>query len=152
MYFIKKIICFFCLAVISCGHGGPLTPAEAFKNIQSAVERQDPEAIAGNISSAGIDKIGRLKDLISGLKTEQLDLVSSRFGYSPGKLRKMSSSDAVYLYFFSDRTGVMLGRYFKENIVSIDIQGDRAVIKTESGIELDFIREGPYWKFDISEL
>jgi hypothetical protein len=34
----------------------------------------------------------------------------------------------------------------------MDVQGSRARLKTESGIELDFLREGPYWKYDMSEL
>jgi hypothetical protein len=64
----------------------------------------------------------------------------------------MKESDAVSLYFFSDVTGIKLSRYFNENIVSIDIRGNRAAVKTESGIQLDFLREGPYWKFDMSNL
>jgi len=86
------------------------------------------------------------------MHSDQLLILSEKYGYSQEKLKDLKPSEAVDLYFFSDATGVKLGRYFKESIVSIDIQGNSASIKTESGIALDFVREGPYWKFNLSDL
>jgi len=86
------------------------------------------------------------------MRSDQLSKLSVKFGYTEEKLRSLRISDSVALYFFSETTGVKLNRYFMESIVSVDVRGSKALVKTESGIELDFVREGPYWKFDLSDL
>jgi hypothetical protein len=148
-----KIIFLLCLLIqLSCSSGGPLTPAESFNAIKRAVEKNDGEAIAGHLTQSSLDKFNKLNLLIKEMRSDQLALLSDKYGYPPEKLKTLKVSDSVSLYFFSDITAVKLSRYFKESIISINIQGSRALIKTESGIELDFLREGPYWKFDLSDL
>ncbi|PKL19370.1 MAG: hypothetical protein CVV49_00745 [Spirochaetae bacterium HGW-Spirochaetae-5] len=152
MYLLKRIFLFFLLLLFSCGSGGALTPSESFNAVKSAVEKQDSEAIFINLTEGSKEKIGKHNRMMKEMKTGQLSFISGKYGFSIEKLRNLKDSDAVSLYFFSDVTGVKLSRYFKESIVSIDIRGKRAVVKTESGIQLDFLREGPYWKFDMSNL
>lgn len=139
-------------AQLSCGSGGPLTPAESFNAIKIAVEKKDSEAIGNYISQSSLDKISKLNQMIKGMRGDQLKALTSKYGYTPEKLVNLKVPDFIALYFFSDATGVNLNRYFKENVVSIDIQGEHASVKTESGIVLDFLREGPYWKFDLTGL
>lgn len=140
------------ILLISCSGGGPLTPSDSFKLIKTAAEKNDSEMIAASLSSQSLAKIAELKTLISGMDSRQLDILAENYGFPRERLLALKDSDAVYLYFFSDKTGIKLGRYFDESIVSIDIRGNRAAVKTESGVELDFLREGPYWKFDLSSL
>lgn len=152
MYLLNRFFLFFLLMLFSCGSGGALTPAGSFNAVKSAVEKQDSETIFVNLTEGSKSKIDKHNRMIKEMKTEQLAFISGKYGYSIEKLRNLKDSDAVSLYFFSDVTGVKLSRYFKESIVSIDIRGNRAAVKTESGIQLDFLREGPYWKFDMSNL
>jgi len=140
------------LLLFSCTGGGPLTPADSFNNVKSAVEKNDTETIANCLTEASLLKINRLNLLIREMRSDQIKMLSEKFGYTEEKLRNLKTSDSIALYFFSDTTGVKLSRYFKENVVSIDIQGGNASVKTESGVELTFKREGPYWKFDLSDL
>ena len=152
MQILKKSIVLLFLFLVYCSGGGPLTPIDSFKAVKHAVEIKDSEKIVSCLSKGSLEKITRLKLLIKDMRDDQLLILSENYGYTQDKLKNLKQSDAVSLYFFSDHTGIKLGRYFMEKVISVDIHGSRAVIKVESGIELDFIREGPYWKFDISEL
>lgn len=140
------------LAQLSCGSGGPLTPAESFNAVKNAVESNDSEAVVKCLSQSSLDKISRHNMMVKNMRSDQLAVLSVKYGYPSEKLLNLKTTDSAALYFFSDTTGIKLGRYFKEGIVSVDIRGSRALIKTESGIELNFVREGPYWKFDLSDL
>ena len=140
------------LFIFSCSSGKPLTPIDSFKAIKHAVEVKDPEKILSCLSNGSLEKTEKLKLLIKDMNNDQLLVLSENYGYTPDKLKNLKPVDAVFLYFFSDHTGIKLGRYFMEKAVSVDIHGDRAIIKVASGVELDFVREGPYWKFDISDL
>jgi len=152
MHILKNAFIFMALFFFSCSSGGPLTPAESFNAIKNAAEKNDSDAIVNYLTKASLNKISKLNLIIKDMRSDQLEILSTKYGYSDEKLRSLKVSDSIALYFFSEVTGVKLNRYFKENILSIDIRGSRALVKTESGIELDFVREGPYWKFDLSDL
>lgn len=140
------------LFLVCCSGGKPLTPIDSFKAVKHAVEMKDSEKIVSCLSKASLEKTQRLNQFIRDMRNDQLLILSDNYGYTQDKLKNLKPVDAVYLYFFSDHTNIKLGRYFLEKPISVDIYGSSAVIKVESGIELDFIREGPYWKFDISGL
>ncbi len=152
MYILRNLFFLTLLIQLSCSSGGPLTPLESFNTIKHAAEKGDSEAIAKCITESSLIKISKLNLMIKEMRNDQHIMLSEKYGYSVDKLKNLKVSDSVSLYFFSDITGVKLDKYFKEKIVSIDIHGKRASVKTESGIELDFLREGPYWKFDLSDL
>jgi len=144
--------CIFLLVFFGCGSGGPLTPVESFNLIKNAVEKKDSNAIVSYLSASSISKFNTHNSLIKEMRTDQLALLSEKYGYPVESIKNLRHSDSVALYFFSDTVNIKLGKYFMEKIVSVDIHGKRAQVKTETGIELDFTREGPYWKFDISSL
>lgn len=152
MHILKRFFPIIVICLSACGSGGPLTPLQSFNSIKHAVEKNDSDAIAGLLTEGSVEKIDRLNMLIKNMSKDQIELLSAKFGYSEERLKNLRIADCVSLYFFSDTTGIKLNRYFMESVVSIDIQGSRALVKTESGIELDFLREGPYWKFDLSNL
>jgi len=153
MRLLKKYFVLLLVLLTSCSSsGGALTPAESFNSLRSAVEKNDIETIVNLLTESSLAKISRHNQMLKEMRNEQLGIISGKYGYPIDKLRNLKASDAVSLYFFSDVTGIKLSRYFKESIVSIDIRGNRALVKTESGVELDFLREGPYWKFNMSNL
>ena len=152
MNILKKFYLFFLLLLCCCGSGGPLTPVESFNLIKNAVEKNDSNIIVNYLTTSSLSKINKFNSMIKEMRSDQLAVVSEKYGYSQDKIKNLKTSDSVALYFFSDAVNIKLGKYFKEKIVSIDIHGSDARVKTESGIQLDFVREGPYWKFDISDL
>jgi hypothetical protein len=64
----------------------------------------------------------------------------------------MNPADCTALYFSRNRYGNSLADIFNDDIIAVDVNGSSAVVKTSGGFELDFVREGPYWKFDLSKL
>lgn len=153
MHLLKNVLLFVFLSLqISCAAGGALTPLESFNAIKSAVEKNDSEAITGYLTESSINKMNKAAFMIKNIRSDQINKLSGEYGYPEDKLKNLKATDCVALYFFSDAVGVKLGRYFRERIISIDIHGNSAIVKTEGGIDLDFVREGPYWKFDISDL
>ncbi len=152
MHFLKRFFLILFLLQSGCGSGGPLTPVQSFNDIKHAVEKNDSDAIAGLLTVSSLEKMNKLNMLIKEMRKDQLELLSVKYGYSQEKLKNLRVADCVYLYFFSDVTGVRLNRFFEHGIITVDIKGNRASVKTENGVDLYFLREGPYWKFDLSDL
>ncbi len=140
------------IILLSCGRGGPLTPLESFNLIRDAVDKKDSNAIVGYLSASTINKFDAHISLIKQMRSDQIATLSEKYGYPVETVKNLKHSDSVALYFFSETADIKLGKYFTEKVISMDVQGSRARLKTESGIELDFLREGPYWKYDMSEL
>lgn len=140
------------LILQGCGSGGPLTPVEAFGLIKNAVDNKDSNAIVSYITRSSLEKINKHNQLVKELRADQISLLADKYGYPADRIKNLGNSDLVSMYFFSDTVNIKLGKYFCEKIISVDVDGNRAFIKTESGVELGFTREGPYWKFDLSSL
>lgn len=154
MHILKKFcaLLFAALLLGSCSKGGPLTPLESFNEIRSAVERSDSEAVLKNLSAPSIAKIDSLDLMIKQMRDDQKMTLAGLYNCTPGKLNSMKRADYVALYFFVKHGGTDLGAVFREQVVTVDVDGARALVRTGSGIELGFVREGPYWKLDISDL
>ena len=142
---------FFTLLLLSCSKGGPLTPLESFNAIRTAVEHSDSNAVLKNLSSASVAKIDSLNGMIKQMRPDQIRALSGLYNCEPEKIGNMKRADYVSLYFFVKHGGTDLA-VFREKVITMDIDGSIAVIRTQSGIELGFFREGPYWKLDISDL
>lgn len=140
------------LMLLCCAKGGPLTPADTFAVIKNAVDRNDKEVIMQNLSSVSIEKIDEFISLTAKLSDTQLKAIALSENIPAEKIRKMNPADCTALYFSRNRYGNSLADIFNDEIIAVDVNGSSAVIKTSGGFELDFVREGPYWKFDLSKL
>ncbi len=141
-------VIFFCGG---CTPGGPLTPADSFIAVRSAIEKNDIKKIGELISSESKNKIKRFLIIISALDKDQLNSAAEVYNIGADKLKNIDSYGALSLY-FNPGAKLNLRDIFKEDMLTVDVHDNRAVIRTESGYEIDFVREGPYWKLDLSEL
>ncbi|HQO39037.1 MAG TPA: hypothetical protein PK986_01085 [Spirochaetota bacterium] len=141
-----------CILLFSCSRGGPLTPLDSFNEIRSAAERSDSEAILKNLSAASLAKIDSLDLMIKQMRDDQKITLANLYNCTPGRLNSMKRADYVSLYFSVKHSGTDLGAVFRDQVVTVDVEGRRALVRTAGGIELGFVREGPYWKLDISDL
>lgn len=153
MHILKAVLPIAALALcVSCSKGGPLTPLESYNGIKSSIDSNDSDGILKNLSSGSIEKIDHLDKMIKQMGEDQLVSLAGLYNCDPSKLKNMKRSDYVSLYFFVKHDGTDFSSLFREQVVAVDVDGDRAVIRMASGIELGFVREGPYWKLDISDL
>ncbi|HOP63589.1 MAG TPA: hypothetical protein PK358_03780 [Spirochaetota bacterium] len=152
MQIVRLLLPFVLLIAVSCGSGGPLTPSDTFKIIRKAADSNDRAVILKNLSAGSIEKINDFIRLTARLSDSQLKALALSENVPIEKISGMKPAECTALYFSRNRYGNSLADIFNEDIVSVDVKGKYAVIKTSGGYELDFVREGPYWKFDITRL
>jgi len=140
------------LLFLCCAKGGPLSPSDTFMAIKEAAERNDREVIMRHLSAESLEKIDQFIKLTVKLSDTQLKAIALSENIPVEKIRKMNPADCTALYFSRNRYGNSLADIFNDEIIAVDVIGSSAVIKTSGGFELDFVREGPYWKFDLSRL
>lgn len=157
MHLLKRIICFYLLAALSllaCKPRGPLTPEDAFNRLKEAYAHEDIEAIENLLSRQSRVKIFRIIRMIAEMDENQIRALAVRFGVTIDMLKNLTIRDYLSLQ-------LALGKKIGEDvikditrykIIGKDILGDSAVIRVENGMELNFIKEGPYWKLDIGDL
>lgn len=152
MHLLKRFIIVLTLFLFSaCSPAGPLSPSDSFLAIGSALEKNDIRKLSGLISTDSREKVGRFMKVISSLDDKQLAVTAEVYNVDIDKLRNIDYYGALSLYFNSNEKSD-LREIFKQNVAALDVYGKKAVIRTEKGYELDFLKEGPYWKFDLSGL
>lgn len=142
------------LSIISCKPRGPLTPEDAFDRVKIAYEKDDSEAIEFLLSDASRKKIQNMISMIKQMPSKRLKALSKRLKVTPEDLKNITVREYLALQFkMSKRIGEdTLKEITKYKIIGKDIKGNRAVLRVENGMELTFIKEGPYWRLDLEEL
>lgn len=156
MYILKKqylkFIIFACIFLIACVAGGALTPEESFNSLKKAYQNSDARGLANLLSKKSLDKISEIIAMFSKMDEEQITALSLHFGVTGEKLKKLSPREYIALQ-------MEIGKKLNEDaikeatsykIIGKDIKGANATIRVENGMELHFVKEGPYWKFDPS--
>ena len=153
MHLLIRVVIFFLMfySFPGCKAAGPLTPADSYIAVQGAIEKNDIKLLGKLVSSGTKAKIIRFREVVSALDKEQLIIAAEFYNTDPSKLSNIDFYGSLALY-FSRRGDLSLREIFDEDISTVDISGKKAVIRTEKGLEIDFIKEGPYWKLDLSEL
>ncbi len=137
-----------------CGHRGPLTPEEAFQSLKKAFHRNDAHAVIALLSGKSLEKISHAAAMIARMNPEQRSLLAEKLEIHHESLDSLTPESYLKLQF-------AMGKHFNENIIGpatslnitgTSIKGNRAVITVENGMQLTFVKEGPYWKFDMSEM
>ncbi len=147
-----KIFFFCCLVILisglNCKSQRPLTPGDAFYAVRKALLINDLDAVMDILSVGSIEKIKRTVKVISAMNDSQIRAFSGIYGIVPGEIKNFSAKRFVELYF--KRRDNIIYKAVKEDIVSIDVEGPKALIRVANGLMIDFVREGPYWKLDMS--
>ena len=157
MQILRKILTSFIFLLtlfVSCKSEGALTPEKAFDDLKRAYSKSDAKAIVNLLSKGSIDKISEIIKMISNMDEIQLRTLSHRFGVKEEKMKSLSTEDYISLN-LSQRDGIsrdILKDITRYKIIGIDKEEDIAVIRVENGMELFFVKEGVYWKFDMKEL
>ena len=145
----------FSLPVILCAGCKPqaaLTPQAAFYDLKNAFQKSDAASLEHQLSDRSVKKIRRATLLFSHMDDRQLESLAKKFGESPERLKSLSVRDYCALTLSWDRNRNVMGAATRQNIVGINREGNRATIRVENGMELVFVKEGPYWKFDMTGL
>jgi hypothetical protein len=154
MHFLKSA-CLFPLLILILGGCKPqaaLTPQAAFYDLKNAFYKSDAALLERQLSGRSIKKIRRMTLLFSRMEDRQLESLSKKFGLPPERLKNLSARDYCAITLSLDRNRNIIGTATRQKIVGVNREGNRATIRVENGMELVFVKEGPYWKFDMTGL
>ncbi|MCU0822806.1 MAG: hypothetical protein MUC95_10120 [Spirochaetes bacterium] len=151
---ISLIILICMISLVSCKQEGPLTPDQAFDELKDAYNKKDAAAVIGVLSGGSVEKIKGIIGMISSMNEVQLKSLSERLGATVDEMKKLDVRGYMSLQFKAgEKTGDnMMGDILKHKIIGIDTNKDKAMIRLDNGMELPFIREGGYWKFNMKDL
>ncbi len=138
------------IALLSCAPQAALTPQAAFHDLKEAFRKSDAALLERQLSRESIRKIRYMTGLFSRMEERQLHALSDKFNVPAERLNKLSVRDYCTLTLALDREKNVIGAATKRAVVGIDRKGSRAVISVDNGMELPFVKEGPYWKFDMT--
>ncbi len=109
------------------------------------------KVIGDNICSSSRVKVENFRIILSRLDSAQLRVLSEFYQYDAERLKNIDFNSALSLYFRGDGKN-SLRELFNREIIAVDVYGKKAMLRLDNGVELDFKKEGPYWKLDISDL
>ncbi len=154
MHVLRGVLLFSLLALAaeSCAPQGSLTPRRAFYDLREAFRKSDAASFERLLSRASLGKIRRAAAAVAGLSERQHESLSEVYGVPAQSLERLSVRDFLRIFFTMDRPGNVIGTALSYNIVGVNRDGRRAVVRVSNGMELAFVKEGPYWKFDLTGL
>lgn len=157
MHLLRKIsflIIIIMIFGISCKSEGPLTPEQAFEELRNSYHKKNASAVINVLSKESIEKIKSIIIMISSMNEIQLKSLSERFGVTVDEMKKLDVINYMALQLkVGEKIGEdMMEEILKYKIIGVDIVKEKAVVRLENGMELVFVKEGGYWKFNMQEL
>ncbi|MDY6935815.1 MAG: hypothetical protein SVZ03_16550 [Spirochaetota bacterium] len=139
---------------LSCKLEGALTPEEAFDLFTNAYYKSDADKVLNLLSEESKEKINEIIKMISSMRDDQKKSLSEKFGINIEIMNKLTIKDYISLQLTIGKASGndVIMEINKHKIIGIDQNGTRAVVRVENGMELNFVKEGPYWKLDMKEL
>ena len=142
-------IIFSILIVSSCKSKGSLTPREAFIELKHGYLSKNSKAVLQVLSKKSIIKIKRMCKGFHTMRPEQIRSLAQNYRINASVLKKINPEQYLHFFFFSDLNKLVDKRSL--HIVSIKGTKSKAKIILKNSLKLDFIKEGPYWKLDITD-
>ncbi len=150
MHILKWFFLFICCVFFLFTTNGPITPEEAFYALKGAVLQSDAEKMSHIISKKSIDRIMILSKEFSTLDIPQAGGIAEAYGINEETLRNITPQKYIEIYLRKTEEAGVLRNTLKGEVLAIRKIGDGIFFKMSNGMDVPFIKEGPYWKFDMS--
>ena len=139
------------LLVCGCGAGGPLTPEEAFTQLKRAYASADAPALMDLLSGRSRKNIDLIIAEMRQLDGGQAKAISRQLGVPEDRLRSLTPVEYLALQLeLSKRYGEDTAmQATAHGIIGTDVKDGRAVVRVDNGMDLIFVKEGPYWKYEM---
>ena len=156
MHLLRIAVVMLCTAALfySCKSGGPTTPEETFNLLKGAYSNSDAGELEKLLSAGGLRKAQAIIRIFSLMNEEQLKALGKKFKVTAGTLKNLSVKEFLNLQLLIAKTNEddLSGVIVTSKMTGVDINNRKAVVRLDNGMELTFVKEGPYWKYDIEEL
>lgn len=129
----------------------PLTPEEAFGALKKAYAAENPRAVASLLSAKSRACIRDIIAMAMSLDERRLRTLASRIGVDPAELGGLTPESyiALQMKLAKQMNDDAVRHALSCDIIEIKRDGNRASVRVDNGMELPFVKEGPYWKFDL---
>lgn len=143
--------CVVLFLLISCKPAGPLTPEDAFAQMRESIEEKNSKKIISLLSQESLMKIDNVVKRINEMSDEAVEVFAKKNNINSSKLKNLSIEDYITIQIFlSEKKGDSgLRKAFKSTIVKVEESETSAVIIVENGVKVYFVKESPYWKFNL---
>lgn len=134
-----------------CAQQGPVTHAQAYVALKRAYTNGSNTAISSLLSQNSINHIEKVTLAISRLNKSAKQHMAEKLGIQPERLDNLTPQDYLSLY-------MQLNKNYAKDIVAAALEYDPVSVSEAqnharytmpNNITLYFIREDPYWKFDL---
>ncbi len=154
--YLLRISCILAILILffSCSSDGPASPEEAFDHFKSAYVKFDGARMEKVLSERSKEKIRTIIKMFSLMDKSQLNALGKKFNKDADSLKNISVRDYLNIQISIGKTTEddLLREITKYKITGVDTGNGKASARLENGMELAFVKEGPYWKFDMEEL
>jgi hypothetical protein len=140
------------IAALSCAPHAAITPYDAFNDLKQAFRKSDATAFEHQLSRDSIRKVKQIIALFALMDDRQIRALAGLYEIPADRVTSLSVREYLRILLVTDRERNVIGAATSRPIVGINRKGNSAVVRVENGMELTFIKEGPYWKFDMTEL
>jgi len=143
------IVCITILIMGGCKPQKPLTPAQAFESVKRAVYMNDSNDFYNLLSRRTKSKMMKASKTMQSLSVQQHRNLAKSLKISPSVLKNVTPQQYIQFY-LADRDNAVI-KAIKDRRISIKKGSKNAVVEVSSGIELNFVKEGPYWLLDLTD-
>lgn len=129
----------------------PISPKEAFLQTKHAYQTHNAKKILELLSKNSIKNIKKAINSIESMTPAARQSFSKKLGLNNRKLANLSVEDFILIQLKLNKIhNSDIYTAFNTNIVSIKEYKNKAIVQTENNIELLFVKNGPYWLFDLA--
>ncbi len=153
MRLFKFIILLFVVAgFINCNPAAPLTPEESFLNVKNSFLAEDSVRLSGLMSESSIKNFNSMLFIIQKGDKKQLEYISKKYSITETAVKSLNLNRYISLLIKYEKKYPVIWKILQQKIHSIEKNGNSAKIYVENGMFLFFVKEGPYWKIDLTNM
>lgn len=138
---------------LSCSPKGAVTPEMAFLMLRDAYNSNDSESFSSHLSRDAMMKIRYILGKIKTMDSTQCGKIASELGTDCNALKNLTPEGYISLQFALDRKP---GNTTYKTVLQSEIAGkktisNRCILRMTNGMDITFVKEGPYWKLDLRD-
>ncbi|HEY1406624.1 MAG TPA: hypothetical protein VF857_08455 [Spirochaetota bacterium] len=130
-----------------CGKPRPLSPRESFEALRIAYHKKDVDRVISLYSKDTITSYTEAIRLINGMSDDQRKKLFETNMIPAAEKITLSDFVRFHITAQSGEGNDPVIDAFNHIITSISVNGKKAVVRTDNGVELLFVQEGIFWHF-----
>ncbi len=134
-----------------CSQRGPVTHPQAFMALKEAYQTGNDSALSSLLSSNSINYIKKIALALSRLQNSSKKQLAVQFDIEEDKLNNLTPQTYIDLYMKLNTTYTkdIVSETLDQKVVSISEAGAQVSYRMSNNVTLYFVKEEPYWKFDL---